>query len=205
MNKKEILSAVRNMFFSDNTTETFMDVKTRNGVILRIEDMTPGVSVHEVSESGINPVEDGEYILEDGTTLVVVEGMIEEIIEPTEDNSEADSVTAEVEMTADTIEVEAEVIVEAEPMFDEVTEEVKPEYATIEMVEELTAMVASLQEEVAMLKDAQATWHEAYNSEIKTVKESFSALSKEPLEESLTKKISFSEMTRDDKLKSLRR
>ena len=205
MNKKEILSAVRNMFFSDNTTETFMDVKTRNGVILRIEDMTPGVSVHEVSESGINPVEDGEYILEDGTTLVVVEGMIEEIIEPTEDNSEADSVTAEVEMTADTIVVEAEVIVEAEPMVDEVTEEVKPEYATIEMVEELTAMVASLQEEVAMLKDAQATWHEAYNSEIKTVKESFSALSKEPLEESLTKKISFSEMTRDDKLKSLRR
>lgn len=63
------------------TPIAFVDVKTADGMILRISDMAVDATVVEINENGENPVEDGTYTLEDGNQIVVVGGLIKEIIE----------------------------------------------------------------------------------------------------------------------------
>lgn len=63
------------------TPIAFVDVKTADGMILRVSDMAVDATVVEINENGEIPVEDGTYTLEDGNQIVVVGGLITEIIE----------------------------------------------------------------------------------------------------------------------------
>lgn len=106
----EKLKAINAIIFSanaesENTEENvdinFVDVKTADNRILRVSDMVVDATVEEILEDGtIQPVENGDYILDNGVTITVVDGLIKEIIDAQE--------TPEAEAEAE-VEVEVEV------------------------------------------------------------------------------------------------
>ncbi len=78
--------------------EKFLDVMTQDGMTLRISDMAVGATCMHVAEDGTEtPCEAGaEYVLEDGTKIVIgEEGIIGEIVAAEEED---DSIEVEVEM-----------------------------------------------------------------------------------------------------------
>ncbi len=72
----------------------FTDVKTADGMVLRIEKMEQGAKCTVIGEAGETPAE-GEYTLEDGKVLVVKAGVIESVNEPKEAASVAPEEMAE--------------------------------------------------------------------------------------------------------------
>jgi len=101
--KKTMVEKIKEIFKADEevqTEENFVDVKTDSGVILRVDDIAVDQAVQEVTEEGLVDVADSTYVLEDGTGLVVVGGVITEIVE-----TEAEA-KAETEEEMETEEVE---------------------------------------------------------------------------------------------------
>jgi hypothetical protein len=83
----------------DELDQKFLDVMTLDGMTLRISDMAVGATCMHVAEDGTEtPCEAGaEYVLEDGTKIVIgEEGIIGEIVAAEEE--EDSSVEVEVEM-----------------------------------------------------------------------------------------------------------
>jgi len=203
MDKKNFINKVKELFSEvEETTEMkFVDVKTTEGMILRVDDLTPEMKVQEVTEEGLIDVEDGEYVLEDGLTLVIMDSMIKEIVEaPVEEEkdevTETESITEEM---SETVKVKAEEhIVEIEKPE---AKEPMVEYVTMEMFAELVSQIDMLKAEVEMLK----TEKEVAMSEVEKVKEEFSVFRKEPSDKPLNKKYDFNAMSKDEKLKALRR
>lgn len=103
--------------------ESFAATKTDKAVLVYdAEELGVGTEVFVEDEEGNRtPAEDGIYTLEDGTQIKVAEGKVEEIIEPTEKEAEAEE--TEVEAAEET------------PAAD---------YATKEEVEALATAVADL-------------------------------------------------------------
>lgn len=100
MDKKGILTKIKELF--SNEVEKFeMDYKTQDGRILRVygEGLEVGTEIKEITSEGEMDIEDGDYILEDGTTLTVVEGKIETVGEAVgEVEEEMEDVTSEEEV-----------------------------------------------------------------------------------------------------------
>lgn len=77
-----------------SVTERFAEVKTSDGIVLKIDgEVAVGSNVIVVTEEGDIPAPDGVYELEDGTKIMVKDGMIEKVgeedpaepvVEPTE-------------------------------------------------------------------------------------------------------------------------
>ena len=78
-----LISKIKELFQEETPAENiaFVDVKTADGMILRVSDIAVDATVMEITEDGEVAVEDASYTLEDGTQLVVVGGMITEVIE----------------------------------------------------------------------------------------------------------------------------
>ena len=110
--------------------------KLDNGTVLEAESFEAGQPIFIVSEEDRIAVPVGEYQMEDGRILVVVEeGVIGEIKEA----------TAEVEEEAPSVEVEVEAA--AEPsMEDKIKEMVMP------LIEEMKAELSAIKEEMAKKK-----------------------------------------------------
>lgn len=70
-----------NSAFKGVENSTFADVKTQDGLILRVSDLAVDATVEEVTAEGVQSVLDGTYVLEDGMSIVVVAGIITEIME----------------------------------------------------------------------------------------------------------------------------
>lgn len=88
------------------------DVKTKDGIILSFEgELVSGIEIFIVDETGKNPASDGEYILEDGQTIIVAEGKVAEVKVP-EDPIE----TPETEDVLPVAEMVEEPIVEEKPI-----------------------------------------------------------------------------------------
>ncbi len=62
-------------------TVEFVDVKTSDGAVLRVDGKAPvvGGKCMIVDATGANPAPDAEYALEDGSTITVVGGVISEV------------------------------------------------------------------------------------------------------------------------------
>jgi flagellin-like hook-associated protein FlgL len=105
MDKKGILTKIKELFSTE--VEKFeADYKTQDGRIIRCygEGLDVGEMVKEITAEGEMDIEDGDYILEDGTTLMIVGGKIEAIGEEvSEDEMEeiTDTITEDVEMGND--------------------------------------------------------------------------------------------------------
>lgn len=109
MNSKSLRERVIELF--STTEEKFMDIKTQEGKILRIEGETlvEGITIQEVSEDGLIVLENGTYITEDNKSVVVEEGMIksiEDVVEDTDMPNEDDSVSTEEVITTASFELE---------------------------------------------------------------------------------------------------
>jgi len=110
MSVKDIILKIKT-FLSEETdveqvSENLTDIKTTDGLILNFDgnELTAGMEIFLVDESGKIPCPDGEYTFEDGSKIKVMDGKVEEVIlpeEPIEGPSE------EVE-TPETPEVEVE-------------------------------------------------------------------------------------------------
>lgn len=91
MDKANILTKIKELFASQEDYK-FMDYKTLDGRILRCEDegINVGSKITEITENGEVALEDGDYTLEDGLVLTVVEGVVDKIMESEESISEED-------------------------------------------------------------------------------------------------------------------
>lgn len=197
MNKKEVLGKIKELFSSKEeevavaTEEVveenqYVDMKSKDGKILRVDELLVGATIKEVTEEGLVDVEDGEFELEEGFKILVEGGVVKDVEEMETEEEE------EVEATEEEETFEEEVV--------EVTEEV-----TEEVVEE---EVSELEEILNLLTDISNKYEsmkEEFNSlreENSVLKERFNKVANEPSEQSTsTKKVDFNKVTREDRLK----
>ena len=91
MDTKEKIAAISKIVFGSEEVveETFLDVKTSDGVVLRVSELAEGATVTIISEDGENVSGAAEYVLEDGATVVVDEnGVITSVMESEEEVEE---------------------------------------------------------------------------------------------------------------------
>jgi hypothetical protein len=192
MKATEILKRIMTELSSVNSVEVkFAQMKLENGTALEAEAFEAGNEVFIVNEEERIALPVGEYSLEDGKILVVVEeGIISEVKEAAGEEmpeEEAPSVEVEVEAsesnpkkvveshTTEThfaeeevsVEVPAEVAPAIEEMVNAVVEVVKP------MIEEVQAAMESLRQEMGLAKQEMA----AKEQEVETMKAELSAQS----------------------------
>jgi len=105
MDKKTVISKIKEFFSSEEEVQKFVDVKTLEGKILRVTDMVEGAEVKEITEDGEVDVENGEYNLEDDLVLVIEDGKVSEIKEVEAEEVEEEA-TEEVEEEMETEVVE---------------------------------------------------------------------------------------------------
>ncbi len=100
MNNKEVIKQVKELIFGAETVEAaFLDVKTTEGVVLRVSEVKEGEVVNIISEDGEALSGAAEYVLEDGNTIAVDEqGVIISVMEtPKEEEEEvAEEMSEEV-------------------------------------------------------------------------------------------------------------
>lgn len=69
---------------------TLMEAKTADGKMLTYEgELAVGTAVNLVGEAGSTPAPDGEHMLEDGTKLVTVGGIVTEVVMPEQEEAAA--------------------------------------------------------------------------------------------------------------------
>lgn len=100
MNKRTLIEKIK-MLFNETPAETevkFVDVKTQDGKILRTDSIEAGMKIVEIDETGEVTLENGTYVLEDGTSLVVEDGLIKEVVPAAEEEmeNEFDQETVEI-------------------------------------------------------------------------------------------------------------
>lgn len=149
----ELIDKIKALFVAETTVAetptdvetTFKDVKTDEGRILRID----GDKVTEITENGEIVLEDGTYTLEDGSSIVVVAGLITEDVEtPAEDAP---------------VDAPAEEMVEHMPAGDEAVAEAEPteeEESVEEEGSDLEARVIALEEAIKLLVEKMGTTNE---------------------------------------------
>jgi hypothetical protein len=128
MGMSEIIKKIKTYLSEEAQEITLTDVKTQDGIILSFDgdELSVGVEIYTVDESGRNPAMDGDYKLEDGTTIVVVESKVAEI-KPAEEPIEGPDNEPEIEV--------------------EVKPEVEMSGSTCMSVEELQAKVTKLEQD----------------------------------------------------------
>lgn len=161
--KKSVVEQVKELLnFSEEQPQKFMEVKTSEGVILNISEMEAGASVSIISEDGENPAPVGEYILEDGSVVVVGE----------------EGVVSEVKAAEEDVEEEM-----SEEVVEEVVEEVNPLEARLDALEEAVnqkfeSIVNDISEKFKSVIDLQA-------KELDELNAKFSAFKSEPAKEEI--------------------
>ena len=102
--KKTILAKIKNIFTEETLDEVklFVDVKTEDGKILRVSDMSVGSTVTEITEDGEKEVESGSFELVGGVTMIVEDGKISEI-NKVDENTE-DEMTDDEEKLEEVVE-----------------------------------------------------------------------------------------------------
>lgn len=185
--KKTIIDKLKAIVFSEEVIETeevkFAEVKTLDGKILRADELVIDAEIKEIGEDGEVVAVDGEYKIEGGVVIVVVDGKISDIKEAVAEEEEAPAEEEEMEDEA------TDVIVDETIIEDIVTETVEEKIA--KRVEEKTKELED------KLNDVLAKFS--------ALGEEFEKFSKSPAEDELKiKKVGFkSEDKTDSKLDAL--
>lgn len=145
--------------------EKFMDVKLVDGNVLKIEgdSIAAGAKVMVVTEEGEVPAPNGEYELEDGTKIIVAEGVIAESMAESEEAPAEENAPEEL---IDTPEIPGETPVE-DPIVEEVAEPI---------AETILATLLPVLEEIKSLADGM----KKVNDELASMKNDFESFKKEP-------------------------
>lgn len=202
--KKNILYKIKEIFNTEKVEETtemnFIDVKTEDGRILRVEDMAIEKPIMEITEDGEIALEDGEYKIIDGPVIKVEAGMIKEIEAMEEEPAMEDEVVAE-QMSEEVAEEVAEEVIEetTEEVVEDTTEEVVEEDAELdELLGQLRGLVETVNE-LKEMKEGFASLKEE-NEKLKLEVEKFA---KAPSAEATDVKINFKKETKEVKEKTL--
>ena len=157
---KDLLFAAEEVVVEEVVVEDFTEAKTVDGVILNITAVEKDGVVEIVSEDGKEIAAAGEYVMEDGSTIVVGEdGIIMEV--KVADEKEEEVVEEEME----------EVVVEEEVA---VEEEANPLEARLDALESL------IESKFSALGENFATIIASKEDEIKSLEEKFEAFAKAP-------------------------
>lgn len=118
----------------------FAEVKTDKGILsIEGDEIAVGNVVEKTNEDGTkSAVEDGEYKLEDGKTIVIADGRVSEIIEaPTEEDTTTDesgtTETGTTEVTAAAEEI-VEEVVEDKNEIEEIKKEINELYKIVDSI-----------------------------------------------------------------------
>ena len=156
MNNKEVIKQVKELIFGAETVEAaFLDVKTTEGVVLRVSEVKEGEVVNIISEDGEAVSGAAEYILEDGNTISVdAEGMIVSIIETPAEEEVEEEMSEEVNPLESRIENLEQGIEKLLAGFSAIDESIT---AKDELIDELTKKVeafgkAPAEEEIVVAK-----------------------------------------------------
>lgn len=155
----------------------FESVKTDNGVLEYEGELKEGTKVFitDAETEERTPAADGDYVLEDGRTLVVADGAITEIKEAVEEETEPET-TEETPAEETTEEVAAEETTEPEATEETPAEEVTEE-VVIEVVEETVDEVAELKGRIDALEALVKELAEKVVAQAKDTEEKFSKIS----------------------------
>lgn len=199
--KKNIIERLKEVFTENKkedvnledteVVETFVDIKTVDGRILRADDIAVDQSIVEITENGEEALEDGTYELSEGTSIVVVDGIITEIIEDSDAEAPAKKTDSDAEAPAGKNNKTAEKTAEKTTEPDEISEELTAEEA--ELFSSIKSMVVdfnSVKEEVEKLKAENIALTKRVNK-----------FADEPSDESTNTTVEFKNTTKEDKLK----
>ncbi len=151
MDTKEKIAAISKIVFGSEEVveETFLDVKTSDGVVLRVSELAEGATVTIISEDGENVSGAAEYVLEDGVVIVVDDsGVITSLTEGEEE--EAEEVVEEEEMS------EEEVVEEVNPLEERVAQLEDGINQILSKFSEVSEAVNKNNEEIAKFSSAPA-------------------------------------------------
>lgn len=173
-NKVDLKTRIREMFFGSETVEEvtvenaeevaveeteakFVDVKLESGDVIRIEpSLEEGASVVAISEEGAVQVEDGDYKLEDGTTISVASGVIVAIAVMEEEAAEEATEEAAVEMSE----------VDKDAKIDELYAKIDKAFEDIVAMEsKFTAMFGVVNEDINGVKENTVKAFEQFTEE----------------------------------------
>jgi len=100
MNRQEIINKIKAIF----SKQSFAIYKNVDGVEFRIEELAVGSSVYIITPEGELPAQDGDILLEDGTKVSVLEGLISTLDLPVmDDASVQEDITEGVDMDEATL------------------------------------------------------------------------------------------------------
>ena len=189
MDKKTFIDKLKTMFSdveSEVKEDTFLDVKTVDGVSLRVkeEEIAEGVQVYVVDEEGIEtPAPEGEHVIEGKTITTDAEGKVVSVVE-TEVEEEVEEVEEVEAKECDCVgeegcECDKKGEYEAE-MSEEVIEEVNPMEARIEALEKSLSNIAESMSAIDGLSKAVADLaNSPADKEVKLSKSSDAPIKKE--------------------------
>ena len=170
MNKKTVLDKIKQLFTdTEEVVEvSFVDVKTDDGRILRLDDIAVDQAVKEITEDGEVELEDGTYVLEDGNSLVVSAGIITEIVEAEAEAEE--EVVVDEEMSKEDDEK-----VVKEELEEEVVESNPFEVAVLKALEDLKSKFETVEKENNELKEKFEAFGKSASAEHTNTKIEFKA------------------------------
>ena len=189
MDKKNFIDRLKTMFSeveNEVKEDTFVDVKTVDGVSLRVkeEEITEGVQIYVVDEEGIEtPAPEGEHVIEGKTITTDAEGKVVSVVE-TEVKEEVEEVEEVEAKECDCVgeegcECDKKGEYEAE-MSEEVAEEVNPMEARIEALEKSLSNIAESMSAIDGLSKAVADLaNSPADKEVKLSKSSDAPIKKE--------------------------
>lgn len=158
MKKDELFALLNRVILGEDSREKFFDTKTTDGKVLRIdgEILQKGASVYNILEDNtIGAIDDGDYILQTGETVMVSGGRVTDFIPvapeaPAEDAAPAEDVPADMPTDAP---ADVENPAEDAPESDVVEEIVAaPDASVVSDTIDWAEAVKALADEIANLK-----------------------------------------------------
>lgn len=190
--KSSVIESIEEVMSDDNEDEemeeeSFIDAVLKDGTNVRVDRLEVGGKVEVIDEEGnADTAPEGSHELEDGTVIVVdSDGIITEIAE-VESDEESEENDEEFNNEKDEKGFEEK----ANEWFKEKFE------SNSELKELFTKMEETFNKANKVIEE-----FENIKNENEELKQKFNKFSKEPSEESLSNKVEFKEMTKDDKLK----
>lgn len=128
----------------------FVDVKTADGVVLRVDGAKPevGGKCMLVDANGANPAPDATYTLEDGTSITVMGGVISEVSTSTEEAVDAEAGVVPNKMDEELAKVQ-EGVKSITYKYEEILAESKATFAKVEKLEAQNKAMFELIEKLA--------------------------------------------------------
>jgi len=130
---------------------TFVDVKTADGVVLRVDGSKAevGGKCLLVDANGANPAPDASYTLEDGTSITVMGGVISEVSTAAEEAQDATEAQAVPNKMDEELAKVQEGVKSITYKYEEVLAENKATYAKVEKLEAQNKAMFALLEQLA--------------------------------------------------------